>query len=457
MTTVTSRDRALRVALLWNGTIQAEETLLSRRPVVLGRGAGALCELPENVSSEDRIQLLVPSGSGYTLKLKPFMSGDVWVAGARRNVRDLAMSNPDLALGPDDFGVVTIGPVAVFFQYVRPARQPSPMIGFMAALYSSIGLIASILLSLFMFTAFFLVMFLGILPELRDPGTELPPELLAQFLVTPPPPSLEETAAESGTNTEDPGLQSRDETGGRRHEGEEGRVGRENAPQEDTEIAGEQTTEVAARVRQMDLLGALSGGGEENAIAEALDIPNIGDILGGTGAATTILGRGSGGAGLRGTGRGGGGTGPGSLFGAGNMGTGIGAGRGGLGTGDGGIGVKGREREERVISVTRGAPQVNGYLSAEQINRVVRANQAAIRYCYEVEVQRQPNLRGRVSINWRINLAGAVTSARVASSSLNNASVEGCMTRQIRRWRFPQPDGGEVVVTYPFIFGVQGG
>jgi hypothetical protein len=29
------------------------------------------------------------------------------------------------------------------------------------------------------------------------------------------------------------------------------------------------------------------------------------------------------------------------------------------------------------------------------------------------------------------------------------------MVRQIRRWRFPEPDGGEVVVTYPFIFGVQ--
>jgi outer membrane biosynthesis protein TonB len=125
--------------------------------------------------------------------------------------------------------------------------------------------------------------------------------------------------------------------------------------------------------------------------------------------------------------------------------------------GRGGIGARGRAHAERRISVSRGRPRINGYLSPEQINRVVRANQAAIRYCYEVEVQRQPNLRGRVSIAWRIDLAGRVTTARVGSSTLHNARVEGCMVRQIRRWRFPQPDGGQVQVSYPFIFGVQGG
>jgi len=26
----------------------------------------------------------------------------------------------------------------------------------------------------------------------------------------------------------------------------------------------------------------------------------------------------------------------------------------------------------------------------------------------------------------------------------------------VRRWRFPEPDGGEVNVSYPFIFGVGG-
>ncbi len=447
-------SRHLRVAFVWNGTLQAEEELDTPRPVILGQGADALFAIPDDVSPEDRLVVLDPGKAGYRLKLTPRMGGDVWMGGQRRSVRDLAAQTSEVELGPNDYGVVTLGTVAFFFQHVKamkPLKRP---------FFTADGtLVASMGLSLFLFTALMVLMYVAA-EEFRDPDPlELPSDLIAQFLVTPPPEDiLEEMTEESGTETEDPGLESRDETGGRRAEGEEGRVGREDSPVEDTEIADPHVAEVAARVRDTGLLGALSGGHEGNAIAAALDVPNVSDVISGLNSSRTILGRGAGGTGLLGSGSGGGGDGPGGLFGAGDVGTGIGAGRGGgLGRGMGGIGAMGKQRSERVISVQRGAPRVNGYLSPEQINRVVRANQAAIRYCYEVQVQRQQNLRGRVSIQWRINLQGSVTSARVANSSLNNASVEGCMVRQIRRWRFPQPDGGEVVVTYPFIFGVEGG
>ena len=50
------------------------------------------------------------------------------------------------------------------------------------------------------------------------------------------------------------------------------------------------------------------------------------------------------------------------------------------------------------FSGTAERPRVSGYLSPEQIMRVVRQNSAAIRYCYESELQRQPNLRGRAFV-----------------------------------------------------------
>jgi hypothetical protein len=84
------------------------------------------------------------------------------------------------------------------------------------------------------------------------------------------------------------------------------------------------------------------------------------------------------------------------------------------------------------------APEVNRYLSAEQINLVVRNNQAAIRQCYQEGVRHQADLQGRVELAWRISLEGVVTECRVG---------------EIRSWRFPRPDGGEVSVDYPFIFG----
>jgi hypothetical protein len=54
-------------------------------------------------------------------------------------------------------------------------------------------------------------------------------------------------------------------------------------------------------------------------------------------------------------------------------------------------------------------------------------------------------------MNWRIDLNGRVTVVKVAKTTLSNARVEGCMSRQIKRWVFPKPDGGEVDVLYPFL------
>jgi len=449
---VTQAERQLRCALVWNETLQFEEQLPSPAPV--GFGDGQLFPLPDGVIAESSLVVLEPAGNGYRLRISPALGGSVWIAGRRTQIDELRSAGV-VELGPDDYGIVTLGPVALFFQHVRAAKPPPRQLANLDA-----GVVASMGLAFFLCASLFVMLFLArrMDPPSDDP-LELNADLVAEFLVTPPPEDiLQQLAPESGTNVEDPGLHGREETGGRAHEGDEGRVGHENASQENTEVEGEVTDRVATKVRNMGLLGALSGGGEGNAISAALDAPTVSDILGGTGAVSTIVGRGSRGAGLRGTGGGGGGDGPGSLFGAGNVGTGIGAGNGsGVGRGRGGIGARGREAHEVRISVSSGTPTVNGYLSPEQINRVVRANQAAIRYCYEVEVQRQPNLSGRVSIAWQIDLAGRVTTARVDSSTLHNAGVEGCMVRQIRRWRFPEPDGGQVRVSYPFIFGVQGG
>ena len=57
-----------------------------------------------------------------------------------------------------------------------------------------------------------------------------------------------------------------------------------------------------------------------------------------------------------------------------------------------------------------------------------------------------------MSINFIISPSGAVQSASVAGSTLGNATAEGCMSRAVRRWSFPAPEGGGiVVVTYPFM------
>jgi TonB family protein len=74
------------------------------------------------------------------------------------------------------------------------------------------------------------------------------------------------------------------------------------------------------------------------------------------------------------------------------------------------------------------------------------------KWCYSRELDKDPNLYGKVTTTFTISNEGRVSDAQVLQSSLNNMNVEACLLRTIRRIRFPKPDGGgEVIVTYPFL------
>jgi TonB family protein len=106
-----------------------------------------------------------------------------------------------------------------------------------------------------------------------------------------------------------------------------------------------------------------------------------------------------------------------------------------------------------VPRVTAGSSEVRGSLSAEVIRRVVRRHINEVRFCYEQELTRNPTLAGRVVVTFVISPTGDVPSSSVASSTMANARLEGCLVRAVRRWNFPAPEGGGIVtVNYPFDF-----
>jgi hypothetical protein len=448
-------SRALRVAMVWNGAVQDEKTLRDSRDVVIGASRNAVFPLPADATTDENVVLFRTSrGGGYQLQFRPDMGGFVWKNRKRRSVQDLAAMHDSMALEPEDYGLVTLGSTAYFFEQVKPIDPPPH-----ASTVDGAS-VASFLLSAFVHGALLVLLFLAYAELPPRESLELSPSLVAKFMVVPPPADvLESLKSKSGTETADPGLKTPSDAGGKKHERKEGKVGKTDSEREPTEVKGEPSDAVAAKVRSVGLLGAITGGGKGNVLADALDVPDVQSLTGGLNSSNTWMGRGSSGYGLRGASNGGGGKGKGALFGAGKLAVGgIGAGTGtGAGRGAGGLGAPGKDRGEVKVSVQTGKPTSNGFLSPEQIDRVVRAHQAAIRYCYEVEVQRQPKLRGRIEAVWRVNLQGGVSSARVGSSTMKNPAVEGCIVRQIRRWQFPKPDGGECVVSYPFIFGLQGG
>ena len=160
------------------------------------------------------------------------------------------------------------------------------------------------------------------------------------------------------------------------------------------------------------------------------------------------VGRGSGGLSTSGSGPGGGGTGYGHIYGAGNLDT------GGRGTHGKGRGPKLAERGEHEVGVGmgNGAGDTDGSLSKEQINKVVRAHLAGIKYCYEKELQHKATLSGGIDIFWIIQPDGTVSKANVKNTTMGDAAVEGCIVRQVKQWQFPKAPAQTTVGRYPFIF-----
>lgn len=103
------------------------------------------------------------------------------------------------------------------------------------------------------------------------------------------------------------------------------------------------------------------------------------------------------------------------------------------------------------LSLPTDEAEVQGGLDMNQIAAVINKNKGQIIYCYEKGLQAEPELRGRVAMQFVIGAAGKITTLKVAQSSLGSRTVETCMASKMRSWQFPQPVGKvDVDVFYPF-------
>ena len=179
---------------------------------------------------------------------------------------------------------------------------------------------------------------------------------------------------------------------------------------------------------------AFAQGNEDEDVWGGLDGDEVGEAFG------------VGGLGLIGTGRGGGGTGAGTI-GLGNVGLigkgsgggpGAGTGRGGDRYGNGGSGLAFDKKKKRRPRLHIAKPKGGGNMDKDIIRRVVRAHINQIRHCYNQGLARDPNLRGRVAIQFSIGPTGRVPSAVVAQETIGDRNTANCMAKAVRRWKFPR-------------------
>lgn len=102
-------------------------------------------------------------------------------------------------------------------------------------------------------------------------------------------------------------------------------------------------------------------------------------------------------------------------------------------------------------------PTYQGTLPPEEIRATVGKDGAKIGKCYQDELTKNKDLRGRVHTTFIVEADGSVAAVKVRKNTLGNTVVEQCLVDHLKTLSFPKPAGdGMVMVNYPFNFNPQG-
>ena len=116
-------------------------------------------------------------------------------------------------------------------------------------------------------------------------------------------------------------------------------------------------------------------------------------------------------------------------------------------------GINFRAKKLKAIVSAGSITSSGGGLTKKIIRKYINRQKGSVVYCYKKEVQKKPDLEGKVVVSFTISPTGSVMRPSIKSSTLGNASVESCMVRRMKLWKFPAPvNAGAVRVSYPFLF-----
>jgi len=422
----------LRLAVLWHDTVVTERVLDRGQQATIGEQLNNTLVIPDIAGVGQKYTLFTWNGRGYDLNLTPQMKGRLRHDAEEQSIEAVRKAKGDkFAVDYHDWGLIELGNLQIFFHFVSDNEKiPVPpiyqkmdtsLLGSLLAAY--VAIIGTLVLAYLQW---------DLRPKLED-LTQRDRLVGYVFEQAEPPPE------------EEP--EEKQEDVGKKAGGEEGKFGEEDK-KEKTKVPL-QDGQMVDKVKDMALTKALTSnlmgkGPLANVFSDTTAFSSkLNAAMSGEGS-DFVMGHGYGGMGMRGMGGGGGGEGFGRIHGMGKIDTGGGRGvRAGLG---------GKEKRKAASRVQRGAGDVQGFCKEADIQRVVAARQSGITYCYEKELAADPELNGKVTLQWRIGIDGKVMKVLIENSTLSNKNVEGCMMRNVERWIFPKPEGGVCVIRYPFVF-----
>jgi len=430
--------RALRIGLIQRGRIVEERLLRRPEPVTIGSSPKCTLAVPQ-ADLPASFELFATSRSGYQLAFDQRMNGHVASPQGQLDFDQLVAQGVArrkgalhvVALEPNHWGRVTFGEVTVLFQFVKAppefprARLPRAVRGnrfrsmdplFVGVLLGSIAAHVSAYAGL------------ARIPVREDVTLEEIPDRFARLLV--PERKPEPTAA----------VQERKEE--EKKEEKKAEEKKAEDPQRAAERKAARAAAVAQAVQQkgiLRVLGSLGPGSGKGAVADVFgqggtfgDVAQALSGAGGVAVATEPGGVGS----RKGGGQGGA------------------ASIGDLGTSGGGKVALGAKSEVQVSGTVglEDAEVDSPDVDQQKLGSFVRARMAAIKACYEGQLKRNPNLKGKIRIRFTILETGGLADVTAVENSLGSGEVAACIVGTMRTWRTPFRPSGTVQVEYPFIF-----
>jgi uncharacterized membrane protein YgcG len=499
----------LRVALLWKDTIIKERVFNEGQSVTVGSDLKNMFPLPSSFAKLTLIRHKGGREDNYSIGLDKALDGRITVGDKTASVAEYKKANTAntsgtdyVAINPGDSGVFKFGELSLFFQFTEPAsvKTPSSLRNF------DRGMASSALLSAAIQIAFLMAIVVSPRPisvrvksqdELRrfikfdvksdqkkkerqkkEDQAKKEEEEKLELEETPEEETLKEEIEDTPTvevkllDAGDPLKKKLDlpEKEDDFKPLKEAHIGRD--AKRDSKLSKEMKKKgviavLDSKMKKNTSLSKLLGKDRNLAVKNVVwgpdgeyQLNNEGDndfsYMGSSGG-TGDYGGGSGFGGA-GAGGGGGGFGGGGAFGMGGMG-GMG---GGLPGGIGGANanrsgrmalasLKGRDRK-RASRVKLGSGSMGSFCKKNDVQRKVKGRSAAIRACYEMQLQMKPDLAGKVTMQWIIDLSGRVKGVKAAQNSTGNSKLDKCIGRIIGKIHFQPPKGGMCIIRWPFVF-----
>lgn len=101
--------------------------------------------------------------------------------------------------------------------------------------------------------------------------------------------------------------------------------------------------------------------------------------------------------------------------------------------------------------VAPGTPEISGDIDRTALKRVIQRNSDQIRNCYELALQKDPSLRGKVVVVFTIDKDGTVPDAKADGV---DDGLDRCLETRFKTWQFPKGPA-PVRISYPIVFTPQ--